>query len=112
MGDKGGEWKGRGNASRIGILPFPIISAYSLCSRLTASHHPMDPTGYKITICTNRTPPQLTALFEDLLAGVGAGMSQALAAGAAGECEPCRLQIKGSKFSRSSSHNCMQMRMV
>ena len=45
---------------------------------------PLTHTAFKITVVTNRTPPQLTALFEDLLSLAGAGMSQALAAGSAG----------------------------
>ena len=47
--------------------------------------NPLTHTAYKITVVTNRTPPQLTALFDDLLSLAGAGMSQALATGSAGE---------------------------
>jgi len=77
-------------------LVYAPVNPLSLCLRLRALSQQEHPptlcpppiaalTAYKITVVTNRTPPQLTALFDDLLSLAGAGMSQTLAAGSAGD---------------------------
>ncbi|GAX83403.1 hypothetical protein CEUSTIGMA_g10828.t1 [Chlamydomonas eustigma] len=59
---------------------------------------PVKSATFKITVCTNRTPPQLTALYEDLLSQVGVGTSQALSSGSAG--------ANVLSFLYYSGHNC------
>jgi hypothetical protein len=55
-----------------------------------ATHHryhllSVSPAAFKITISANRTPPQLSALFQDLMALAPPGVAQQLMSGGAGE---------------------------
>lgn len=72
--------------------PFDCMHPYHHVSPPTSLHLSFATAGYKVTIAINRPPPQLTAVFEDVIAVAPAATSQ-VTARAIGHCTHAPLAL-------------------